>query len=457
MERNLVTDQLSVEQIVIGSIIQEPDFYHLVSGRINSEYFHSAEHRIIYSIIEAMAGEKMKIDRVTISYMASQSKRWPHTEDVTLKILTDLMDYSGTFTYFEQYIDLLEREFVKINLVKAARKVEDYVVTTEHPTQQIITRSLKKISDIKYTGTTPALTAHQHATSFLETYREAQNLDFSLTTQQTYFSDVDKLTNGFDRGALVILSARPSMGKTALALTLARNVAREGGTVYFYSLEMPSYQITQRLIATYGVDYTKIRENSPDVDSGIVQAVKDIESLNMTINDPSSIHVDQLVFECTLRAIDSPPDMIVVDYLQLLKGTGDSKNYQIGYVAEELKALAKKLNCPVVALSQLGRAVENRENKRPQSSDLRDSGEIEAHADYIIGLYRDEVYNPESDHKGFAELCCTKNRFGRIGSVFLETQLYFQRFVTATSQPEPINNNYKGKKRSKETPKYEEF
>lgn len=234
---------------------------------------------------------------------------------------------------------------------------------------------------------------------------EAVDLEDQETQgHKTGLRDLDRLTGGFKNSDLIIIAARPSMGKSALACQIGEHVAHSGHVVIF-SLEMPKRQVAGRML--------KFHESR----IGKSQAISHLYSLKMHVDDAPAVTLGHIRSKCRQIKRQFGLGMIVVDYIQLMKGDGDNRNQEIGSISRGLKGLAKEFDIPVVALSQLNRKVDERGDKRPVMSDLRESGEIEQDADLILFIYRDEMYNPDTEHKGLAEIICRKNRNGSTGEV----------------------------------------
>lgn len=232
-------------------------------------------------------------------------------------------------------------------------------------------------------------------------------------------------------GNLIIVAARPSVGKTVFGLQAAMMTARRGFNSAFFSLEMTSDELSQRaLAADSGVTLSDIREGNTDGHGeALGHALCRLDALPMMIDDTGGLHVDQVRARARVMHRRSPLTLIVIDYLTLLKGSGDNRTGEIGYVSRSLKAMAKELGCVVMALSQLSRKCEERAEKRPELSDLRDSGEIEQDADVVIALYRDELHYPKSQQKGILEMIVRKNRHGGLGTAYASTEFEFSRMA----------------------------
>jgi replicative DNA helicase len=255
---------------------------------------------------------------------------------------------------------------------------------------------------------------------------------------KTGFAALDNFWQGMEFGDLIILAARPAMGKTALALNIAQHVARENRCLIF-SLEMPAEQLIERMTSSYSnLEADKIKNPSLMDDGDWTKLTAGITAANnydMAIYD-QSMTLDKLISTIRREAMSKKPELIIIDYLQLITAKAESRVVEITKISGALKSIAKEIGCPVLALSQLSRKVEERQDKRPNNSDLRDSGSIEQDADKIAFIYRDEVYNDDSINKGIAEIITTKNRSGECGTAALETKLRYYKFTETNRVPQ---------------------
>ena len=270
----------------------------------------------------------------------------------------------------------------------------------------------------------------------LNNIEASSKLGGRVTGIPTGYFDLDYKTAGFQKSDLLLLAARPSMGKTALALNIAEHVIlKERIPTVFFSLEMSREQLVNRLISMNSrVDAQSIRTGNLKSEEwgSLVQSARELGESTLIIDDTPGISVREMRSKCRKLKMDKGLGFIIIDYLQLMtaggKGT-ESRQQEISEISRSLKALAREINCPVLALSQLSRDVEKRDNKRPQLSDLRESGAIEQDADVVMFIYRDEYYNKESEKKGIAEVIIGKQRNGPTGTVELGAQLQYSRFV----------------------------
>ena len=272
----------------------------------------------------------------------------------------------------------------------------------------------------------------------LETIERASQMKGNVTGIPTGFADLDYKTSGFQPSDLILIAARPSMGKTAFVLNIAQYMAlRKNKKVVIFSLEMSSQQLVNRLFALESrVDSQKIRTgNLEDEDwSKLIEGAGVVGKSNLIIDDTPGISISELRSKCRKMKLEHGLDIIIIDYLQLMTGSvrgGDSRQQEISEISRALKGIARELNVPVVALSQLSRAVEKRDDKRPMLSDLRESGAIEQDADVVMFIYRDDYYHKDTENKNMAEIIIAKQRNGPIGTVNLVWMPEYTRFVNA--------------------------
>jgi len=262
-----------------------------------------------------------------------------------------------------------------------------------------------------------------------------------ITGLATGFRDLDRRLAGLQPANLVVIAARPSMGKTSLAMNIAQNVAEHDGTVALFTLEMSREEVVQRLLsAMAGVDSHRLRTGqlTPDLWNRVVRETSRLYQMPFFVDDSSDLTVTSIRAKCRRLARKRGLALVIVDYLQLMQGPGSSENRQqeIADISRSLKNLARELRIPVIAVSQLNRALEQRENKRPRLGDLRESGAIEQDADIVMFIYRDDYYNPGSDQPGVAEVNIAKHRSGAVGTIMMNYAAEFTRFRNYTSEEE---------------------
>lgn len=430
---------IEAEQAVLGSLMIDNQRWDRVAETITERDFYSRHHQLIFAEMQNLASKAIPIDLITLS------------ESLESK---DILSDVGGFAYLAElskntpsainvvaYTEIIRQQAILRELISASNDIADNAYATEgRSSEEILDLAETKVFQIAEQRAKQGV-GPKSITSVLEdTVAKIEELFHKphdgVTGVSTGFIDLDKKTAGLQRSDLIIVAARPSMGKTTFAMNLCENAAMmQDKPVLIFSLEMPAEQIMMRMLASLSrVDQTKIRTGQLDDDDwarisstmGIL-----LEKKNMYIDDSSGLTPMEL--RSRARRIyreHNGLSMIMVDYLQLMRVPNISENrtLEIAEISRSLKALAKELQVPVVALSQLNRGLEQRSDKRPVNSDLRESGSIEQDADVIMFIYRDEVYNEASEHKGIAEIILGKQRNGPIGKVRLKFQGQFSRF-----------------------------
>ncbi|TSJ90372.1 replicative DNA helicase [Gilliamella apicola] len=430
---------IEAEQAVLGSLMLDNQRWDVVAEMITDRDFYSRHHQLIFSEMHTLVSRGTPIDLITLS------------ESLESK---DLLFDVGGFAYLAElskntpsainvvaYTDIIRQQAILRELISASNEIADNCYSTEgRDSTEILDLAESKIFQIAESRTKQG-EGPKNITDVLEaTVAKIEELfqrpHDGVTGVSTGFLDLDKKTAGLQRSDLIIIAARPSMGKTTFAMNLCENAAMmQEKPVLIFSLEMPSEQIMMRMLASLSrVDQTRIRTGQlQDDDWARISSSMGLllEKKNIYIDDSSGLTPMEL--RSRARRIyreHKGLSMIMVDYLQLMRVPNISENrtLEIAEISRSLKALAKELQIPVVALSQLNRSLEQRADKRPVNSDLRESGSIEQDADVIMFIYRDEVYNEASEHKGIAEIILGKQRNGPIGKVRLKFQGQFSRF-----------------------------
>lgn len=432
--QNLQPHNIEAEQSVLGSILLDNEVVSYIEGKLQPDDFFKESHRTIYKTMLEVWQQNEFVDLVTLTEALRVAGVLERVGNVPY--LIGLADGVPTAAYAEQYAHIVHskamlREFVKqqSRLIQVALDSQnlEHVMSDAEQTVFDMSRKLRG-EDTWHDG---AALAHSVFSGIDETLARPVG---SLPGLSTGLRDLDKAMGGFEPKQLYVLGARPSMGKTAMAIKNALSVARYG-SVLFFSLEMSAQKIAGRMMSQLGtVRSDKIRyahELSSQDEEKLVKAGEMLTNLGIHVDDSAELDIGTLVSKATKRALElGDVKLIVIDYLQMMDvaDTGNRAR-EIGKVTRRLKALAKTLDCAVLVLSQLSRAVEARPNKRPVLSDLRESGEIEQDADVVLFLYRDEYYNPQTtDKAGIAEAIFGKQRNGEVGTVELQFSGAFTRF-----------------------------
>ncbi|WP_070963111.1 replicative DNA helicase [Vibrio sonorensis] len=430
---------LEAEQSVIGGLLLDNERWDTVAERVVAKDFYSRPHRLIFEGVKSILEDSKPLDLITISEFLEQREQ---LEDVGgFAYLADLVKNTPSAANINAYADIVAERALVRDLIGVANEIAD----SGYDPQGRSSEDLLDLAESKVFAIAESRTNEnegpQNVDNILEKTLERIEILYKtpqdgVTGVNTGFTDLNKKTAGLQGSDLIIVAARPSMGKTTFAMNLCENAAMEQEKpVLIFSLEMPAEQIMMRMLASLSrVDQTKIRTGQlDDEDWARISSTMGIlmEKKNMYIDDSSGLTPTEVRSRARRIAREHGGlSLIMVDYLQLMRvpALSDNRTLEIAEISRSLKALAKELNVPVVALSQLNRSLEQRADKRPVNSDLRESGSIEQDADLIMFIYRDEVYNPDSTMKGTAEIILGKQRNGPIGSVRLTFQGQFSRF-----------------------------
>ncbi|ELB2078403.1 replicative DNA helicase [Vibrio parahaemolyticus] len=430
---------LEAEQSVIGGLLLDNERWDTVAERVVASDFYSRPHRLIFEGVKTILESGKPLDLITLS---EHLERHEQLEDVGgFAYLADLAKNTPSAANINAYADIVAERAIVRGLIGVANEIADAGYDPQgRSSEDLIDMAESKVFAIAESRTSEN-EGPQNVDHILEKTLERIELLYKtpqdgVTGVDTGFTDLNKKTAGLQGSDLVIVAARPSMGKTTFAMNLCENAAmQQDKPVLIFSLEMPAEQLMMRMLASLSrVDQTKIRTGQlDDEDWARISSTMGIlmQKKNMYIDDSSGLTPTEVRSRARRVAREHGGlSMIMVDYLQLMRvpSLTDNRTLEIAEISRSLKALAKELNVPVVALSQLNRSLEQRADKRPVNSDLRESGSIEQDADLIMFIYRDEVYHPDSPYKGTAEIIIGKQRNGPIGSVRLTFQGQHSRF-----------------------------
>ncbi len=430
---------LEAEQSVLGGLLLDNERWDTVAEKVVAGDFYSRPHRLIFESVKSILENSMPLDLITLSEHLERHEKLDSVGGFAY--LADLAKNTPSAANINAYADIVRERAMVRNLIAVANEIADAGYDPQGRTSEdLLDMAESKVFAIAEERTTEN-EGPQNVDTILERTLERIELLYQspqdgVTGVSTGFTDLNKKTAGLQGSDLIIVAARPSMGKTTFAMNLCENAAMDQDKpVLIFSLEMPAEQLMMRMLASLSrVDQTKIRTGQlDDEDWARISSTMGIltQKKNMYIDDSSGLTPTELRSRARRVAREAGGlSMIMVDYLQLMRvpGLQDNRTLEISEISRSLKALAKELNVPVVALSQLNRSLEQRADKRPINSDLRESGAIEQDADLIMFIYRDEVYNPDSKRKGIAEIILGKQRNGPIGSVSLTFQGQYSRF-----------------------------
>lgn len=429
---------IEAEQSVLGSMLISPDSWDKVTEILIESDFYNQSHKIIFAAIIRLLEKNQPVDIITVSEALEQTEQLDDAGG--LAYVGELAKNTPSAANVVAYAEIIKEQAVRRELIGAANDISEASFNPEgRDSTDILDLAETKVFEIAEKRTTQSEGPQTLKTVLGATIDRIDALSKAgseITGVTTGYSDLDKMTSGLQRSDLIIVAARPSMGKTTFAMNLCENaMLSQDKPVLVFSLEMPSEQIMMRMLASVGrVNQTSVRTAQLDDEDWVKlsDAMKLMaEKNNLYIDDSSGLTPMDVRTRARKIARDHGGiSLIMVDYLQLMRAPAfaDNRTLEIAEISRSLKALAKELECPVVALSQLNRSLEQRADKRPINSDLRESGSIEQDADLIMFIYRDEVYHESSPDKGVAEVIIGKQRNGPIGTVRLTFQGQFSRF-----------------------------
>nr|WP_268801891.1 replicative DNA helicase [Sporanaerobacter acetigenes] len=425
---------LEAEQSVLGAMIIDKEAINTAVETIRPEDFYKEANKEIYETILELYNRNEPVDLITLS---EELKKRGTLENVGgINYLTSLSGSVATTANVKYYCDIVEEKSILRRLIKSCDEIIAKSFEDTEEVNSIIERAEKNIFDITQGRNNEGFSPIKEV--LLDSFSRIEEMSMNeggLTGLTTGFLDIDEKLSGLQKSDLILLAARPSMGKTALGLNIALNSALKGNAhVAIFSLEMSKEQLVQRMLSSVShVDLQKIISGRLNEDEWvkIVQAMGPLSGTDIYIDDTAGISLMEMKAKCRKLKIEKGLDLVVVDYLQLMQSDSpsESRQQEISSISRGLKALAKEMECPVLALSQLSRAPELRSDHRPILSDLRESGAIEQDADIVMFLYRDEYYNQDTDKKNVGEVIIAKHRNGPTGTVELLWMGQFTKFV----------------------------
>ncbi len=428
---------IEAEKSVIGSMLMDKDAIEAALGMLTRDDFYSRQYATMFEAIRKLYNQDTVVDLVTVQEQLAKDGA-PH-EMQTVDFLKDIFEFNAVSVNVRSYAEIVRDKAVQRRLIKECGEISQMCYDDNERTEDILADTEKRIFDLLKVGTSSDLTGIDDISiNVFNMIQEASRSKDHITGVATGFTDLDNMTTGFHPSDFILIAARPSMGKTAFVLNILEYVAiKKNRPCMIFSLEMSKEQLVNRLFAMdSGIDAQNLRTGKlADEDwDRLIQTADRVGSSNIIIDDTPGINISELRSKCRKVKLERGLDMVIIDYLQLMSGAGtkhnENRQQEVSDISRSLKALARDIECPVVALSQLSRAVEQRTDKRPMLSDLRESGAIEQDADVVMFLYRDEYYNPDSPKKGEAEVIIAKQRNGPIGTISLYWQSQTTRFVS---------------------------
>ncbi|NET59050.1 MAG: replicative DNA helicase [Symploca sp. SIO2E6] len=426
---SLPPQNIDAEESILGGILLDPEAIGRVADILSTEAFYINAHRDIYQAALLLYGQGKPTDLMTVT-------TWLYDHESLEKVggqskLAQLVERTVSAINIDRYATLVMDKYLRRQLIKAGNEIVQLGYETSTELEQVLDKAEQKIFGLTQSRPQQGLVPISETLSKTFEEIETRHEGIALPGLPSNFYDLDALTGGFQRSDLIIVAGRPAMGKTSFALGIARNIA-ESLPVAIFSLEMSKEQLVQRLFASEaGIESNYLRTGriSQNQWAPLSHALGTLSALPIFIDDTANQTVMQIRAQTRrLQAAQgSQLGLVLIDYLQLMEGTStDNRVQELSRITRSLKGLARELNVPIIALSQLSRGVETRNNKRPMMSDLRESGSIEQDSDLIMMLYRDSYYNEDSPDRDIAEVIIVKHRNGPTGTV----KLLFQPGVT---------------------------
>jgi len=422
--KRVLPHSVEAEQSVIGSMIMDREAIMAASEIIVSEDFYQHQYGVIFDTMVELYNEGKPVDMITLQNRLREKDVPP--EISSLEFARDLLDVVPTSANVRHYAQIVQEKSMLRKMIKVTEEIANTCYLARERTEDIMEDTEKKVFELlQRRSSGDYVPIKEVVLNALDKIEKASKNKGTVTGIPTGFIDLDYKTSGFQPSDLILIAARPSMGKTAFVLNIAQNMAfKEGKTVAIFSLEMSKEQLVNRLFSLESkVDSQALRTgNLTDEDwAKLIEGAAVVGKSNLIIDDTPGISVSELRSKCRKFKLEHNLGIIIIDYLQLMTGGKriESRQQEISEISRSLKAVARELNVPVVALSQLSRAVEQRPDHRPMLSDLRESGAIEQDADVVMFIYRDDYYNKDTEKKNIAEIIIAKQRNGPIGTVEL--------------------------------------
>lgn len=422
---------IEAEQSVLGSMILDKTSIAEAAEVLRGDDFYRENHKLIFNAIIGLYQRDIPVDMITLIEHLRSTEKLEGAGGITY--ITEISNSVPSTANLNSYINIVKEKSILRRLIKSSTEIIEDSYNQQDDVPKVLDSAEKKIFDIAQNTVVTDFESLSNVLErgFLEIERLYNNKG-EVTGVPSGFPELDAKTSGFQKGDMILIAARPSMGKTTFALNLAEYAAlRASKSIVVFSLEMSKEQLAYKLLCSEAnVDMLKLRTgNLEDSDwDNIARASGPLAEAQIYIDDTAGISVMEMRSKCRRIKIEHGIDMIIIDYLQLMTGSGESRQQEVSEISRSIKALAKEMQCPVIALSQLSRAPEQRTDHRPMLSDLRESGSIEQDADLVMFLYRDEYYNKETEEKNVAECIIAKQRNGPTGTVKLAWLGQFSKF-----------------------------
>ena len=439
--KRVMPHSIEAEQSVVGAMLMDKDAITAASEMISGSDFYQSAYGIIFDSMVELFNEGKPVDLITLQERLREKDVPP--EIASLEFVRDLVTAVPTSANVKYYAQIVADKAMMRRLIKLNEEIENVCYAGKEPLEAVLEKTEKSVFELlQRRNTGEYVPIRQVVLNALERIEKASKNKGTVTGIPTGFIDLDYKLSGLQPSDLILVAARPSMGKTEFVLNIAQYVAfKKNRSVAIFSLEMSKEQLVNRLFSLESqVDAQALRTgNMKDSDwEKLIEGAGIIGQSKLIIDDTPGISVSELRSKCRKYKLENDLDLIIIDYLQLMTGSvgrsSESRQQEISEISRSLKGLARELNVPVIALSQLSRAVESRPDKRPMLSDLRESGAIEQDADVVMFIYRDEYYNKDSEYKKQAEIIIAKQRNGPVGTVHLAWLGEYTKFANLSRQ-----------------------
>ena len=439
--KRIMPNSQEAEQSVIGSMIMDREAILIASEIITGEDFYQRQYGIVFEAMVELFNQNEPVDLVILQNRL-RAKEVP--EEISgMEFVREILESLPSSTNVKYYAKIVAEKSTLRKLIRINDEISNLCYGGVESLEEVLEQTEKKVFElVQKRNTGEFVPIKQVVLNAIQKIEMASRTRGNVTGIATGFKDLDYQTSGFQPSDLILIAARPSMGKTAFVLNIAQYMAfHSNETVAIFSLEMSKEQLVNRLLSMEsGVDAQKLRNgNLTDNDwERLVEGAEGVARSNLIIDDTPGISLAELRSKCRKYKLEHHLGIVMIDYLQLMTGGGrasESRQQEVSDISRGLKSLARELNVPVVALSQLSRAVEQRPDHRPMLSDLRDSGAIEQDADMVMFLYRDAYYNKDSEMKNLAEVIVAKQRNGPIGTINLLWMPEFTAFKNFNPRP----------------------
>lgn len=438
MEENVIKrvqpHSIEAEQSVIGAMLMDKEAIIVASEMLHGDEFYARQHGVLFDAMVELYNEGKPVDLITLQNRLREKDVPP--EISSLEFVKDLLDVVPTSANVKHYATIVAEKALLRKLIRTNEEIANACYLGKDKVETILEETEKRIFElVQSRNSGDYVPIRQVVINALEKIEASAKTKGNVTGLSTGFLDLDYKTAGMQPSDFILVAARPSMGKTAFVLNIAEHMAfKENKCVAIFSLEMSKEQLVNRLFSLESrVDAQQLRTGDlKDSDwEKLIESANVIGKSKLIIDDTPSISISEMRSKCRKFKLEHGLDIVIIDYLQLMSGSGrsDSRQQEISDISRSLKAMARELNVPVIALSQLSRAVEQRPDHRPMLSDLRESGAIEQDADVVMFIYRDDYYNKDSDNKNIAEIIIAKQRNGPIGTVNLVWLPMYTKFA----------------------------